>query len=191
VKSAVLPDMGFVGKYKGRYFLLALAVLLLDQATKHWALQSLDYAVPQPVVEYLNWTLLFNTGAAFSFLANAGGWQHILLGGIAVTISGLIIVSLHRLPAESRLLLTALALVLGGAVGNVYDRFTLGYVVDFIDVYLHSCGALQRFFAGCHWPAFNVADSAISLGALLLLVDTVRNSVTPNSRTASGVRHDH
>lgn len=157
------------------YYLLALIVISLDQYTKLLALQHLSYATPVSVVPYLNWTLLFNTGAAFSFLSDAGGWQHFLLGGLAVAVSVFIIIYMYKLPQQSILLSVALALVLGGAIGNVYDRFTLGYVVDFIDVYLNQCGFLQSWFYACHWPAFNIADSAITLGAILLIVDAVKN----------------
>jgi len=163
------------------YYLLALIVISLDQYTKLLALQHLTFATPVPVVPYLNWTLLFNTGAAFSFLSDAGGWQHFLLGGLAVVVSIFIIVYIYKLPQQSVLLSIALALVLGGAIGNVYDRFTLGYVVDFIDVYLNQCGVLQNWFYACHWPAFNIADSAITLGAILLIVDAVKNPASPAS----------
>jgi len=157
------------------YYLLALVVVSLDQYTKLLALQHLQFATPIAVVSFLNWTLLFNTGAAFSFLSSAGGWQQWLFGGLAVAVSVFIIVYIWKLPQHARLLALSLTLILGGALGNVYDRVTLGYVVDFIDVYLNSCGSLTRVFPSCHWPAFNVADSAITLGAILLLVDSFVN----------------
>lgn len=157
------------------YYLLALIVISLDQYTKLLALQHLTYATPVSVMPFLNWTLLFNTGAAFSFLSDAGGWQHWILGSLAVAVSVFIVVYIYKLPQQAVLLSIALALVLGGAIGNVYDRFTLGYVVDFIDVYLNQCGFLQSWFYACHWPAFNIADSAITLGAILLIVDAVKN----------------
>jgi signal peptidase II len=157
------------------YYLLALIIISLDQYTKLLALQHLSYATPVAVFPSLNWTLLYNTGAAFSFLSEAGGWQHFLLGGLAVAVSVFIVVYIYKLPSQAILMSIALALVLGGAVGNVYDRFTLGYVVDFIDVYVDRCGFLQSWFYACHWPAFNVADSAITVGAILLIVDAVKN----------------
>jgi signal peptidase II len=165
------------------YYLLALVVISLDQYTKLLALQHLSFADPVPVVTYLNWTLLFNKGAAFSFLGDADGWQQWLFGGLAVAVSVFIIVTIWRLPAQARLLSLALSLVLGGALGNVYDRITLGYVVDFIDVYLDSCGHLVRWFPACHWPAFNVADSAITIGAVLLLLDSIFNPASPSLRS--------
>jgi len=156
-------------------YLLALIVISLDQYTKLLALQHLQFATPVGFAPFINWTLLFNTGAAFSFLSSAGGWQQWLFGGLAVSVSIFIMVYIWKLPEHARLLSLSLALILGGALGNVYDRITLGYVVDFIDVYLHSCGSLTNFFPACHWPAFNVADSAITLGAILLLVDSFVN----------------
>lgn len=167
--------MRILWQKKSLYYLLALVVISLDQYTKLLALQHLTYATPVAVMPNLNWTLLFNMGAAFSFLSDAGGWQHWLLGGLAVAVSVFIMVYLSRLPDQATLLSIALALVMGGALGNVYDRFTLGYVVDFIDVYLQSCGVLQNWFYACHWPAFNIADSAITVGAILLLIDAVIN----------------
>lgn len=144
-------------------FGLALAVLALDQATKLWAASALDYAAPVPLLPFLNLTLVHNTGAAFSFLADAGGWQRgffIVLSGV---VSAVLAVWLWRLPRESRWLGVALALVLGGAVGNLVDRVAYGYVIDFVD--LHA--------GGWHWPAFNVADSAISVGAVLLIAESL------------------
>lgn len=158
-------------RHKFLYYLLALVVISLDQYTKLLALQHLRFAMPVPVISSLNWTLLYNTGAAFSFLSQAGGWQQWLFGGLALVVSAFIVVTIWKLPQQSRLLSIALALVLGGALGNLYDRLTLGYVVDFIDVYVNHCGALAGVFPGCHWPAFNVADSAITLGAILLVLD--------------------
>ncbi len=140
---------------------LALGVLLLDQATKLWAAAALAYATPVALLPFFNLTLVHNTGAAFSFLADAGGWQRgffIVLSGV---VSAVLVVWIWRLPRTQRLLGFALALVLGGAVGNLVDRVAYGYVIDFLD--LHA--------AGWHWPAFNVADSAITCGVVLLLVD--------------------
>lgn len=157
------------------YYLVALVVIVLDQYTKVLAMQHLQFASPVAVMPYMNWTLLYNTGAAFSFLSSAGGWQQWLFGGLALGVSVFIVVYIWKLPHQSRLLSMALALVLGGALGNLYDRMTLGHVIDFIDVYLNSCGSLQGWFPSCHWPAFNVADSAITIGAILLFIDTLVN----------------
>lgn len=149
-------------KEKYLYFLLALIVISLDQYTKLLALTHLEYAQPVAVLPSLNWTLLFNTGAAFSFLHDAGGWQQWLFGGLASAVSVFICIYLWKLPAAEKRLALSLALILGGALGNLYDRLTLGYVVDFIDVYVNSL----------HWPAFNIADSAITVGAIILLIDS-------------------
>ncbi|MDX1593068.1 MAG: signal peptidase II [Gammaproteobacteria bacterium] len=136
-------------------------MLALDQATKLWAAAALDYGVPVAVLPFFNLTLVHNTGAAFSFLADAGGWQRPFFIVLSSVVSVVLIAWLRRLPPASRLLGVALALVLGGAVGNLVDRVAYGYVIDFVD--LHA--------GGWHWPAFNVADSAISCGVVLLLVD--------------------
>lgn len=135
-------------------------VALLDQLTKLWALAALAPHRPVAVLPFLSWTLVFNQGAAFSFLAGAGGWQRWLLAGAALAIAAVLLVWLARLPARGqRLEKAALALVLGGALGNLIDRLARGHVVDFVDLH----------WGSWHFPAFNLADSAITLGAFLLL----------------------
>lgn len=143
---------------------LALACLsiALDQYTKHLASTYLVYNQPVPVMPFLNWTLLHNFGAAFSFLSDAGGWQRYLFTGLAAVVSVVFIVWLMRMPKTLVLLPCALALILGGALGNLIDRISLGYVVDFIHVY----------YQNHNFPAFNIADSAITLGTILLIIDT-------------------
>jgi signal peptidase II len=140
---------------------LALLVLAVDQATKLWAAGTLDYGMPVTVLPFFNLTLVHNTGAAFSFLADAGGWQRIFFIVVSGVVSLVLVAWLWRLPRDARLLGIALALVLGGAVGNLVDRIAYGYVIDFLDFHA----------TGWHWPAFNVADSAISCGVVLLLAD--------------------
>ena len=108
-------------------------------------------------------TLAHNYGAAFSFLSDAGGWQRWLFTGLASVVTVVLVIWLLRLTAKERMLAAALSLVIGGAVGNLIDRIINGYVVDFIDVY----------YRDWHWPAFNVADSAISCGIVLLLIDGI------------------
>lgn len=142
-----------------RWLWLAAVVLVLDQLTKLWASSSLSLYQSIEVLPFFNITLAHNTGAAFSFLAGAGGWQRWFFTLIAVVVSAAIVIWLRRLPAQERLEACALALVLGGAVGNVVDRVLYGHVVDFLDVH----------YGGWHWPAFNIADSAISVGAALLI----------------------
>lgn len=145
-------------------YALALLVLILDQGSKAVAQSLLDYARPVPVFSWFNLILHYNEGAAFSFLSNAGGWQRWLFTGLALVVSGVLAAWIWRLPRGQVLLGTALALVLGGALGNAIDRVLLGHVVDFISVH----------YAGRYFPTFNIADSAISVGAVLLLFDGFR-----------------
>ncbi len=134
----------------------------VDQWTKWIASTHLNYADPVPVLPFLNWTLLHNYGAAFSFLSDAGGWQRYFFTSLAGLVSILFVFWLLRMPKKMVVLPVAIALILGGALGNLIDRITLGYVVDFIHVY----------YQNHHFPAFNIADSAITLGTILLLIDT-------------------
>lgn len=144
-----------------RWLLLSVLVIGLDQWTKQCVSAALVYREVVPVLPGLNLTLAHNTGAAFSFLAHAGGWQRWLFAGIALLVSAVLVGWLLRLPAGQRVLALGLALLVGGAIGNLIDRMWLGYVIDFVDVYA------GRY----HWPAFNVADAAITVGAACLLLD--------------------
>jgi len=139
---------------------LALAVILLDQISKWIVLGTMQLGETRYVAPFFNWVLTFNAGAAFSFLSDAGGWQRWFFTALALGVSGWI-VSLLRQNTHHFCLSLALSLVLGGALGNVIDRIRFGAVVDFI----------QWHAAGFYWPAFNVADSAITIGALLLVWD--------------------
>ncbi len=147
----------------GLWLIMASVVVALDLFTKELAMQYLELYRPNPVFSWLNLTLAHNTGAAFSFLAGGSGWQRWFLSGVAVVIVAVLLVWLWRLPHRARLLPSALALVIGGAIGNLVDRIRFGYVIDFIDVH----------YAGWHWPAFNLADSAIVVGVVLLLLDSL------------------
>ncbi len=140
---------------------LVVLVVLLDFGSKQWALAALNYAEPNPVMPMFDLTLLYNTGAAFSFLADAGGWQRWFFAGIAVVVSIALAIWLYKTPRKLWWLGLALSLILGGALGNLYDRVVLGYVVDFIHLHYEN-----RYF-----PAFNLADSAITLGAIILILD--------------------
>ena len=153
---------------------LAAIVLVVDQISKYAAEAYLSLHVPVAILPGLNFTLTYNPGAAFSFLSDAGGWQRWLFSGIAFAASIAIVVWLHRLPKEDRFTACSLALVLGGAVGNLWDRLapSRGMVVDFIDVYAGKW----------HWPAFNVADSAIVLGVIIMLITVF---VTPEGERTS------
>ena len=147
----------------GPWLWLAGVLVLLDQISKWVVLGTLQPGETRYVAPFWNWVLTFNPGAAFSFLSDAGGWQRWFFTLLALGVSGWIVVMLRQHRNEFRLAL-ALTLVLGGALGNVIDRLRFGAVVDFI----------QWHVAGYYWPAFNLADSAICLGAALLLLDQLR-----------------
>ena len=147
----------------GAWLLLALLVVVLDLWTKHLATANLALYRPIPITAWLNLTLAHNTGAAFSLLADGGGWQRWFFIVFASGISVFLLVWLWRLPLTARALPVALMLLLGGAIGNLADRIRLGYVVDFIDVHYNNW----------HWPAFNIADSAIVIGVTLMLIESL------------------
>ena len=146
------------------WLMLAGLITLFDQISKWIVLGTIQPGESRYVAPFWNWVLTFNPGAAFSFLSDAGGWQRWFFTLLALGVSGWIVVMLRQHRNEFRLSL-ALTLVLGGAVGNVIDRLRFGAVVDFI----------QWHVAGYYWPAFNLADSAICLGAALLLLDQLRS----------------
>lgn len=150
-----------LSKITWAWYLLALVLIALDQWTKITATEQLIYAQPVRVTSFFNFTLLHNTGAAFSFLSDAGGWQRWFFGIIAAVVSVVLTVWIARLGSAKRWEACALALVLSGAIGNLYDRIAYGYVVDFIALH----------YEGYAWPAFNIADSAICIGAAMLLWD--------------------
>ncbi len=139
---------------------LSGVVIVLDQLTKWIATDNLERFESIPVFPGLNWTLLYNFGAAFSFLNVPGGAQRWLFTGLAVVISVVLLIWLSRTPRADWRTAVPLALIVGGAIGNVIDRIRLGYVIDFIDVY----------YSQWHWPAFNIADSAITVAAVFLVV---------------------
>lgn len=145
-----------------KWLALSLLAVVLDQVSK-WAIDSsMQLYQSIPLVPYFNLTYLRNTGAAFSFLSEAGGWQRWFFAGLAIVISAVIGVWLARLKEHETVLAVALSLVLGGAIGNLIDRLAYGYVIDFLDVYYQTW----------HWPAFNIADSAITLGVILMLLES-------------------
>ncbi len=141
---------------------VSVLVICLDQFTKYLAAQSLQYYEPLAIISGFNLTLVHNTGAAFSFLRDAGGWQRWFFIILSTSICIAILVWLYTLSAQRKWLACGLTLILGGALGNLWDRINLGYVIDFIDIY----------YQHWHWPAFNIADSAITVGAVMLIIDT-------------------
>ncbi len=146
---------------------LAAVVFILDQLSKWAAMEWLTPHVPVPVLPLFNLMLAFNSGAAFSFLSDAGGWQRWLFIALATVISAFLVYWLRQLQAQERWTGIALGLILGGALGNVWDRiFRSGYVVDFIDIYYKSA----------HWPAFNLADSGICVGVVIIMIQAVHET---------------
>jgi signal peptidase II len=141
--------------------ILALVVLVLDFVTKRWVESGLFHGEQIPVTSFFNLVLTYNAGAAFSFLSDAAGWQRWFFSSIAGGAS-ILIIYLLRKHERDKLFCIALSLILGGAMGNLWDRVTLGHVVDFLDFYI----------GNYHWPAFNVADSAIFVGAMLLILQS-------------------
>ncbi len=149
-----------------KWLWLSGLVIGLDQASKWLAERLLAPGQPVPVLPCFNFTLLYNTGAAFSFLAQAGGWQRWFFLLLSLAISTVLVLWIGRLQHGQTPLAIALSLILGGAVGNLIDRVAHGHVIDFVDLY----------YDRWHWPAFNVADSAITVGAILLVLDNLYSS---------------
>ena len=154
-----------------RWLAVSVVVLILDLATKAWITHDFQLGESRTITPFFNLVLVHNAGAAFSFLAGAGGWQRWFFTVVTVVISAVILVMLRR-GHEDRLLASALALVLGGALGNLHDRVRFGHVVDFVQ--LHA--------GGYYFPAFNVADSAITVGVALLIWESLR----PGARAPAG-----
>lgn len=148
-----------------RWLWLSAIAFGLDQVTKQLVLKNMALYDSIQIVPFFNFTYVQNHGAAFSFLSDAGGWQRWLFTGIAIFVSVLIVWWLKQTKRDQILLPVSFALILGGALGNLYDRLAYGYVVDFLDVYYQTW----------HWPAFNIADCSIFLGAMGLLIDAFKN----------------
>ena len=145
-----------------KWLWISLLVVVLDQATKQIAESLLTPHQAVNLLPFFDWYLTYNTGAAFSFLANAGGWQRWLFTAIAIVISVVIVQWIRKLPPEETMTAFSLSLILGGAIGNLIDRVYLGHVIDYIQVWL----------GNYPWPAFNIADAAISVGAALLILSS-------------------
>ncbi|MEC5216536.1 signal peptidase II [Actimicrobium sp. GrIS 1.19] len=152
------PSSG-IGPWLG----IASIVILIDQLTKITVAKLLTHGETRPITSFFDLVLAHNKGAAFSFLAAESGWQRYFFTGLGIA-AALFIIYLLKKNAGQRLFCWALALILGGAIGNVIDRILYGYVIDFLDVHV----------AGWHWPAFNVADSAICVGAVMFVLDELR-----------------
>jgi len=147
-----------------KWLWLSVLIIVLDQVTKHWVEASLVYHQLVPVIDgFFSLTLTYNEGAALSFLADAGGWQRWFFILLAVLIVAVLVVWLKRLPRTAAWTALALALIIGGAIGNVIDRLVLGHVIDFLLFYYQQWA----------WPAFNLADSAITVGAIIFVVDSL------------------
>jgi len=146
-----------------KWLWLAVLAIVLDFTTKQMAEHFLQYAQPVYVLPIFDLPLLYNKGAAFSFLANASGWQRSFFALIVIGVSTVLTIWLMKLKPSERWLSAALALVIGGALGNLYDRFAYGHVVDFLHFHWE-----EHYF-----PAFNIADSAITLGAIMLIIDSL------------------
>ncbi len=155
--SAAMREVGML-----KWLWLSLLAIILDQVSKLVVDNTMQLYESIPLIPYFNLTYVHNTGAAFSFLSEAGGWQRWFFAILALVISAVLSVWLARLQKHETLLAVALSLVLGGAIGNLIDRLAYGYVIDFLDVYYNTW----------HWPAFNIADSAITLGVMLMLAES-------------------
>ena len=153
---------------------LSFLIVVVDHATKFAAEHWLVLHAPVPLLPSFNLTLVYNTGAAFSLLADAGGWQRWFLIGVSLAVCALLWSWLVQLERGERVSAAGLALILGGAAANVIDRLFRGHVVDFLDVY----------YNGYHWPTFNVADACITVGALLIVYAAVATKETKDGSAA-------
>jgi signal peptidase II len=158
-----------------RWLWLSVVVIALDQSSKQLVEATFMLYETLPVLPFFNLTLAYNEGAAFSFLSDQGGWQRWLFSGLALVVTTVLIVWLARLRSE-RLLAVSLSLVIGGAVGNLIDRLLFGHVIDFLDLY----------YGQWHWPAFNIADAAITLGVVLMFLDALLEQKAKGHETQQG-----
>ncbi len=146
-----------------RWLILSLIIILFDQFTKYIAVDIIPLYESIEVFPFFNWTLMYNEGAAFSFLSDQGGWQRWFLIILSSIVTAVLVIWLFRLLHDERSIAISLSLIIGGAIGNLIDRILLGHVVDFIHLHYQSY----------YWPAFNVADSAITIGVTIMIVDSL------------------
>lgn len=158
-----------------RWLWLAIVMLIIDQLSKQSVVALMDYRESIAVMPFFNLTYVHNPGAAFSFLADQGGWQRWFFTAIAGVVSIFLVIWMAKTPKQDKLIAISFALILSGAVGNLIDRMMYGYVIDFLDFYV----------GNKHWPAFNVADSAIFVGAGLMILDAFRDSRNGNKQHES------
>lgn len=168
MKELVINDK----HYARQWLLLSVIVILIDQLTKWFAEAMLVPYQPVPIIPMFNLTLAYNTGAAFSFLSDAGGWQRWFFIVLTTIVIIVLFGWLWRMRAEEKLHAVSISLILGGAIGNLIDRVLLGHVIDFLDVY----------YDQYHWPIFNIADSAITAGVMLLIIDLFWNDHREQSK---------
>jgi len=147
-----------------KWLWLSLLVFVFDQASKLWVVKNFELYESIQLFPSLNFTYVHNLGAAFSFLSSAGGWQRWFFVGVALIATTVLLIWLRKLKPSERWMALSISLVLGGAIGNLYDRISYGYVIDFIDVY----------YKAHHWPVFNIADAAIYIGVVMMLIDAFK-----------------
>lgn len=170
-----------------RNWLLLISILVvIDQATKRIAEASLQFAEPVPVFPMFNFMLVYNEGAAFSLLSEAGGWQRWFFVVLAISVCAYLLYWLRSLKPHEKLLGVGLSLIISGALGNLIDRALFGKVTDFIDFHYQADSCIYFFFylpgGSCHWPTFNIADILISVGAVFMAIQIFRE---PTNHTAS------
>ncbi len=170
-----------------KWAILIIASTVIDQFTKRFAEATLEFAQPIPVIPMFNWMLVYNEGAAFSFLSEAGGWQRWFFVALAIGVCAYILNWLRKLSSTEILLGISLSFILSGALGNLIDRAIYGKVTDFIDFYYQADECVYFFFYlsnnRCHWPTFNIADILITLGTCLLIVQIFKDNSANDTHT--------